>query len=376
MSVDVREVRLGGNLKPFLDVVDDIYRGDPNYIRPLDMMVKDRLHPRSPFFQHAEGTIFLAYKGDRCVGRITAHIDHEHLARHKDQTGFFGFFDTIDDQAVADALLNRASQWLKDRGMKRIRGPLSLGLNDEVGCLVDGFDYPPMIMMPHHLPYQSGLIESNNHFERIRTMYAWKYEVGPLKRRVQEAHDELSKLPEVTSRPVDMNNIEYDTRIVMNLYNDAWSENWGHVPMTQAELRALAKDFKLLLRPELTQIAFINGTPAAVAIAAPNLNETLVGLNGKLFPTGALKLLYRLKIRKTDTARLIILGIAKRFRSQRKYAALSLYLYAKLNQGGQQLGIKWGELSYTDEANGPVNTAIKMMGGTIYKRYNVYERDT
>lgn len=376
MSVDVREVRLNGNLKPFLDVVDDIYRRAPNYIRPLDMMVKDRLHPRSPFFQHAEGTVFLAYKGDRCVGRITAHIDHEHLAKHKDHTGFFGFFDTIDDQAVADALLNRASQWLKDRGMKRIRGPLSLSLNDEVGCLVDGFDYPPMLMMPHHLPYQSGLIENNNHFERIRTMYAWKYEVGALKRRVQEAHDELSKLPEVTSRPVDMNNIEYDTRIVMNLYNDAWSENWGHVPMTQAELRALAKDFKLLLRPELTQIAFINGTPAAVAIAAPNLNEALVGLNGKLLPTGALKLIYRLKIRKTDTARLIILGIAKRFRNQRKYAALSLYLYAKLNQGGQQLGIKWGELSYTDEANGPVNTAIKMMGGTIYKRYNVYERDT
>lgn len=375
MSVEVREIRLGGNLKPFLDVVDDIYRGDRNYIRPLDMMVKDRLHPRSPFFQHAEGTIFLAYKHGRCVGRITAHIDHEHLAKHRDETGFFGFFDTIDDPEVANALLNRASRWLGDRGMKRIRGPLSLGLNDEVGCLVDGFDYPPMIMMPHHLPYQAGLIEGNQ-FERVRTMYAWKYEVGNLKRRVQDAHDEISKLPEVTSRPVDMSNIENDTRIVMDLYNDAWAENWGHVPMTQAELRALAKDFRLLLRPEITQIAFINGTPAAVAIAAPNLNEALVGLNGKLLPTGLLKLVYRLKIRQPDTARLIILGIGKRYRSQRKYAALSLFLYAKLNQGGQQLGIKWGELSYTDEANGPVNTAIKMMGGSIYKRYNVYERNT
>lgn len=374
MSVDVREVRLGGNLKPFLDVVDDIYRGDRNYIRPLDMMVKDRLKPRSPYFQHAEGTIFLAYLGERCVGRITAHIDHEHLAKHRDATGFFGFFDTIDDQAVADALLNRAARWLEDRGIKRIRGPLSLGMNDEVGCLVDGFDYPPMLMMPHHLPYQSGLIEGNN-FERIRTMYAWKYEVGNVKKRVQDAHDEISKLPEVTSRPVDMNNIEGDTRIVMDLYNDAWSENWGHVAMTQAELRALASDFKLLLRPEITQIAFINGNPAAVAIAAPNLNEVIADLNGKLLPTGLLKLIYRLKIKQPDTARLIILGIAKRYRSQRKYAALSLFLYAKLNEGGQRLGIKWGELSYTDEANGPVNTAIKMMGGSIYKRYNVYERD-
>lgn len=374
MSVDVREVRLGGNLKTFLDVVDDIYRGDIHYIRPLDMMVKDRLAPRSAFFQHAEGTIFLAYLNGRCVGRITAHIDHEHLAKYRDATGFFGFFDTIDDQAVADALLNRAARWLKDRGIKRIRGPLSLGMNDEVGCLVDGFDYPPMIMMPHHLPYQGGLIEGNN-FERIRTMYAWKYEVGNLKKRVQDAHDEISKLPEITSRPVNMNNIEGDVRIVMDIYNDAWSENWGHIAMTQAELRALASDFKLLLRPELTQIAFINGTPAAVAIAAPNLNETIRDLKGKLLPTGLLKLVYRLKIKQPDTARLIILGIAKRYRSQRKYAALSLYLYAKLNQGGQQLGVKWGELSYTDEANGPVNTAIKMMGGSVYKRYNVYERD-
>jgi hypothetical protein len=374
MSVDVREVRLGGNLKPFLDVVDDIYRGDRNYIRPLDMMIKDRLAPRSAFFQHAEGTIFLAYKHDRCVGRITAHIDHEHLAVHRDATGFFGFFDTIDDKEVADALLNRASRWLKDRGIKRVRGPLSLGMNDEVGCLVDGFDYPPMIMMPHHLPYQGGLIEQNN-FERIRTMYAWKYEVGNLKKRVQDAHDEISKLPEVTSRMVNMNDVAGDTRIIMDLYNDAWSENWGHVAMTQAELRALASDFKLLLRPEITQIAFINGTPAAVAIAAPNLNETIADLHGKLLPTGLLKLIYRLKIKQPETARLIILGIAKRYRNQRKYAALSLYLYAKLNQGGQQLGIKWGELSYTDEANGPVNTAIKMMGGSVYKRYNVYERD-
>ncbi len=374
MSVDVREVRLGGNLKPFLEVVDDIYRDDKCYIRPLDMMVKDRLAPRSPFFQHAEGTIFLAYKQGRCVGRITAHIDHEHLAKHRDATGFFGFFDTVDDQAVADALLDKAARWLKDRGIKRIRGPLSLGMNDEVGCLVDGFDSPPMLMMPHHRPYQSGLIERNR-FERIRTMYAWKYEVGNLKKRVQDAHDEISKLPEVSSRPVNMNDVEGDTRIVMDLYNDAWSENWGHVAMTQAELRALASDFKLLLRPEITQIAFINGTPAAVAIAAPNLNEALVGLDGKLLPTGLLKLIYRLKIKQPETARLIILGIAKRYRTQRKYAALSLYLYAKLNQGGQQLGIKWGELSYTDEANGPVNTAIKMMGGSIYKRYNVYERD-
>lgn len=373
MSVEVRELRLGSNLKPFLDVVDDIYRGDPSFVRPLDMMVKDRLNPKSPFFQHAEGTLFLAYRDGRCVGRISAQIDHEHLIRHRDNAGFFGFFDTIDDPAVAKALLDRAGKWLSDRGMHVMRGPFSLGINDEVGCLVEGFDDPPMIMMPHHRPYQGRLIEQAG-LERTRTFYAWRYEVGNVKKRVQQAHDDIAALPEVRSRMVNMKNIAGDTRIVMELFNDAWAELWGHVPLTPAELKSLASDFKLLLRPELTQIAFIEGQPAAVALAVPNLNETIRDLKGKLTPAGLLKIIYRLKLQQTETARLIILGIAKKFRTQRKYAGLSLFLYAKINEGGQKLGIRWGELSFTDEANAPVNTAIKMMGGTIYKRYNVYER--
>src|SRR5690606_21219307 len=135
MSVEIREVPLNGNLRPFLDVVDEIYRADPHYVRPLDLMVKDRLSPKSPFFQHADGTLLLAYRHGRCIGRSTAHIDHEHLAKHRDDTGFFGFFDTENDPEIARALLDHASRWLSDRGMKRIRGPLSLSMNDEVGCL-------------------------------------------------------------------------------------------------------------------------------------------------------------------------------------------------------------------------------------------------
>lgn len=373
MSVEVRELRLGNNLKPFLDVVDDIYRDDRAYVRPLDMMVKDRLSPKSPFFQHAEGTLFLAYRDGKCVGRISAQIDHEHLLRHRDDAGFFGFLDTIDDEEVAKALLDRAAKWLTDRSMKVMRGPFSLGINDEVGCLVEGFEDPPMIMMPHHRPYQGGLIERAG-LQRVRTFYAWRYDIGNVKKRVQQAHDDIAAMPEVRSRMVNMRNISGDTRIVMSLFNDAWSELWGHVPFTPAELKSIANDFRLLLRPELTQIAFIEGQPAAVAVAVPNLNETIRDLKGKLTPAGLLKIIYRLKLQQTKTARLIILGIAKKFRTQRKYAGLSLFLYAKLNEGGQKLGIKWGELSFTDEANAPVNTAIKMMGGTIYKRYAIYER--
>lgn len=374
MSIEIRRVELGGDLRDFIGVVSSIYRDDPAYVRPLDMDLNARLGKKNPFFEHADCVYFVAYRNGASVGRISAQVDKAHLEAHQDDAGFFGFFDTIDDAEVADALLQAAASWLADRGMRRMRGPLSLSIYDEPGCLVDGFDRPPMFMMGHHRPYQSTLIEGAG-FDRCRTLFAWEYQVGPLKKRVAAAYDELSSLPEVTSRCVDMKKIEADTGIVMDVFNDAWSDNWGHVSATPQELRKLAKDFKLILRPEITQLTFIDGEPAAVAIALPNLNEVIRDFNGKLFPFGFPKLLYRLKIENPKTARLIILGIRPKFRNVRKYAGLSLFLYAKLNEGGQKLGIQWGELSWTDEANGPVNTAIKMMGGKVYKRYAIYERD-
>lgn len=373
MSVEIREVPLGGKLHDFLNVVDYIYRQDLHYVRPLDFELKDRLSPKNPLFEHAEGTIFTAHRNNFCVGRITVQIDQEHLARHRDDAGFFGFFDTIDDPEVARALLDRARRWLADRGMKRIRGPM-LSVNDEIGCLVEGFESPPMLMMPHHRPYQGPLIEKAG-LSRIKTLYAWRYEVGNVKRRVQQARDDILAMPEVSCRNVNMNNLEGDTRIMMDIYNDAWSEHWGFVPLTNNQRTKMAKDLRLIVRPELTQLAFIHGEPAGVAVAIPNLNEVIRDFRGKLFPMGLPKLIYRLKIQRPETARLWFLGIRKKFRVDRRYAGLSACLYAQLNEAGQRLGVRWGELSWTDEANGPVNTAIKMMGGRIYKKYALYERE-
>ena len=158
--VEIRQCPMGGELRDFLNVVDVIYRDDPQYIRPLDMDLKDRLNPKkNPFFEHADGAVFTAHKGGRCVGRVTAQIDREHLARHKDDVGFFGFLDTVDDADVAKELLVGAERWLKERGMKTVRGPISLSINEEIGCLVDGIDDPPVLLNPHHRPYQGGLIE-------------------------------------------------------------------------------------------------------------------------------------------------------------------------------------------------------------------------
>lgn len=373
MSVEIRETRLGGNLKHFLDVVDYIYRDDPKYIRPLDMDIKQRLSPKSPFFEHAEGTIFTAHRNGWCVGRCTAQIDRLHVSRYKEDCGFFGFFDTINDEEVSTALLEAASNWLRQRGMKTIRGPFSLSINEEMGCLVEGFDMPPMLLMPHHRPYQGPLIEKAG-FTKAKDVFAWRYEVGELPKRVQKVHDEVEALPEVRARHIDKKNLDAEVRTIMDVFNDAWSENWGFVPYTEAELTKLAEDLRLIAIPELTYIAEIEGEPAAVAVALPNINELIYDFKGKLLPLGLPKLLWRLKVEGPKTARLLILGIRKKFRNHRKYAGLSIYLYGKLAKSGQKLGIKWGELSWTLEDNGPVNTGIKLMGGTIYKRYRIYEK--
>jgi len=373
MPLEIRETKVGGKLNEFLDVVDYIYRGDPNYVRPLDMDMKDRLSVKNPFFEHAEGTIFTAHRNGFCVGRITAQIDREHLARYKDDVGSFGFLDTIDDADVAKALLDVAGKCLGARGMKRIRGPLSLSLNEEMGCLVDGFDTPPMIMMPHHRPYQGGLIEKAG-FEKLKDAYAWRYHVGDVPPRVRKAHEDIEAMPEVKSRHVDMKNLDADLRIIMDVYNDAWNDNWGFLPMTERELSKMAADLKLIAIPELSYITEIDGEPAAVALALPNLNELIADMKGKLGPLGLPKLLWRLKVVGPHTARLVILGIRKKFRNVRKFAALSAYLYAKMNAAGKQLGLEGGELSWTLEDNAPVNTGIKLMGGKIYKTYRLYEK--
>ena len=210
---------------------------------------------------------------------------------------------------------------------------------------------------------------------RSKDAYAWSYQVGDVPPRVKKAHDDIEALPEVKSRHVDMKNLDADLRVIMDVYNDAWSDNWGFVQATEREISKLAADLKLIAIPELSYITEIDGEPAAVALALPNLNELIKDMKGKLGPLGLPKLVWRLKVVGPHSARLIILGIRKKFRGVRKYAALSAYLYSKMNAAGKRLGLSRGELSWTLEDNAPVNTGIKLMGGKIYKTYRIYEKD-
>lgn len=377
MTIEIRELQAGDRrgLKDFLDVVDRIYKRDPFYIRPLDFDVEGRLDKKkNPFFEHAEGAAWVAYKDGRAAGRITAQIDHEHLKRYSDDVGCFGFFDTIDDADVARALLEEAARWIKARGMKRMRGPLSLSLNEEAGCLVEGFEHPPMIMMTYHRPYQGGLIERAG-LTKLKDLFAWRYDIGDVPARAQRAHAEVVAMPEVQTRLADTRETERDIRIIMDVFNDAWSDNWGFVPLTENELRKVASDTKLILVPEITRLTFIDGEPAAVALGLPNINEDIKDLHGKLFPLGFAKLLWRLRVRGPRSGRLVILGIRKKYRHVRRYAGLSAFLYVEMNRAAHLLGIRDSELGWTLEDNAAINAGIRLMGGRVHKKYRIYERE-
>ena len=378
MTVDIREILLGSGrraIKPFLDVVDTIYADDPSYVRPLDQDMRERLDPKkNPFFEHGDATLFTAWRGDTCVGRISASIDRGHLDRHKDDTGFWGFLDTIDDPEVSSALIARAEEWLRKKGMKRARGPVSLNINEETGCLVEGFEHPPVLLNPHHRPYQASLIEKAG-YTKVKDLYGWKYVVADLNARVKKARDDIRAMPEVTARMLAPKDMEKDVATITDVFNDAWSDNWGFVPLTRSEVAKMAADFKLIAVPEITQIVFIDGEAAAVAVALPNVNELITDMHGKLFPMGLPKLLWRLKVKGATSARLLILGIRKKYRHVRKYAGLSLFLYGELSEGGRRIGIEWGELGWTLEDNGAVAAGIKMMGAKQYKTYRVFQKE-
>ncbi len=376
MSIEIQqfEPQDKARLRDFLNVVDDIYRDDPHWVRPLNMDIKCRLDKKkNPFFDRGEATAWVAYQDGRPVGRITAQLDHGHLELRGDDVGFFGFLDTIEDAAVVEQLLAKAEAWLRSKGMKRMRGPLSLNINEDAGCLVDGFDTPPMIMMPHHRPYQAELIEKAG-LSKVKDLYAWTYDVGKVPPRAERGHKLITELPEVTVRPLNMKKLVDDMKLFMDIYNDAWSDNWGMVPTTERETIKAAEDLKMIAIPELTRLVFIDGEAAAMAMAVPNVNELIYDLNGRLFPFGFAKMLWRLKVQGPRSVRLFLLGIRQKYRYVRRYAGLSAYLYTEMNRECERRGITRAELSWTLEDNAAINVGIKMMGGRIYKIYRLFEK--
>jgi hypothetical protein len=373
MSVEIRQHRPGKDLKDFIQVAFDVYADDPAWVAPLNMEIKDRLTPeKNPFFEHAEVALFTAWKDGKAVGRISAQIDHEHLRIHKDNAGFFGFFDTINDQEVASALLEAAEHWLANRGMSLMRGPFSLSINEETGLLVEGFDKPPVLMSPHHRDYQGGLAEGAG-LVKAKDCYGWWYDVVAPTPRAQRAWEAIVALPEVRFRTVDRKNLEEEVHDLLDVFNDAWQHNWGFVPATDAEAKKMAEDLALILN-DLSFFAEIDGQPVGICVCPPNLNEVIRDFDGKLSPRNVGKLVWRLKLKGPTSARLILLGIRTELRNKKRYAPLAMAIITELIRRGLRMGYEWAELGWTLEDNRLINAAIRSVGGRIYKRYRIYEK--
>jgi hypothetical protein len=375
MSIEIKQHDPGKDLKDFLRVPFEVYAEDPAWVAPLNVQIKERLTPdKNPFFQHADVALFTAWKDGKRGGRISAQVDHEHLRIHRDDAGFFGFFDTIDDQEVATALISRAASWLADRGMSLMRGPCSLSINDEAGLMIEGFDEPAVIMTPHHRSYQAALAEGAG-LRKIKDCYSWWYDVAAPTPRAQEAWDTITVLPEVRFRSIDRQTLDGDVYDILDVYNDAFRHNWGFVPVTKAEAEKLANDLRALAT-DLCFFVEIDGRPVGISIALPNLSESIRDFDGKLNPINALRLWWRLGVRRPKSFRFILLGIRAELRDDKRYRPLAMAMCAEVMRRSQEMGYEWGDLGWTLEDNHPVNTIIRNVGGRIYKRYRLYEKET
>lgn len=376
MSIQIREHTPGQDVGDFIAAANEVYRFDPAWIPPLDFEFKQRLSPKhNPFFNRAEVALFTAWKDGRIAGRISASIDREWLRLWQDDTGFFGFFDTIDDQKVATALLEEAEGWLRRRGMKRAMGPFSLYPNEEVGVLIEGFQYPPVLMMAHSRPYQGKLAEGAG-YEKEKDLYCWRYtDRTPFTPRALKAWEQIKSLPEVKLRSMNMSRFDEEIRTIMDIYNDAWEGKWGFVPALPDEIEKMAKDLKLLTDPDIAFMAEVNGKPMGMCIMFPNLNEVIRDFEGKLAPANWAKLLWRLKVRHPRSSRLMLLGIKREVRANvKRYGGLSAAMYVEVAKRGIGKGYRWGELSWTREDDAPINLGIRAMGAELYKKYRVYRK--
>ena len=319
--------------------------------------------------------MWLALRGNLPVGRISAQIDHVALKLHDDSTGQFGFLEAEDDADVFAALFEQAESWLRARGIRRLRGPFSFSINDESGLLVEGFDSPPMILMGHARPYYAEKVARLG-YGKAKDLIAYRFRIGtdPLPRSARALVERLADEPGIVLRPLNKSRFRRDLGIIMDLFNDAWAENWGFVPFNGAEAEKMANNLKSLIDEELGCIAEIDGEPVAFAVCLPNLNEAIADLNGALLPFGWAKLLYRLKAGKIRSSRLPLLGLRRKLRGTPMGAALLYAIIDRIHDAHVRGGFTAGELSWILEDNKPMNRMVAASGGVPYKTYRIYEK--
>jgi GNAT superfamily N-acetyltransferase len=368
-TVQVAPVSSKRDLDAFIKFPWKIYRGDPNWVPPLLVEQKGILDTKkNPFFLHSEIQHFLARRGRQLVGRISAIIDRNYNDFQSEKTGFFGFFESIDDKEVARALFAAAEAWVRARGMNRIMGPTNPGTNHVLALLVEGFDSPPVLQMPYNPRYYIELFGACG-LAKARDLYAYYMEdITPISDKIKRVSDLIRKRKNVTVRKLNMKKRVEELEVVKLAYNDAWERNWGFVPWTDEELDHLWDDLKMAADPEMIFFAYVDDELAGFSLSLPDLNQALRRINGRLFPFGLLKLLWY--SRKIDMIRVLALGVRKKFQNMGLDAVL---LYETYSRGTKQ-GFHRGEFSWILENNLPMRNALENWGARIYKTYRLFDR--
>jgi len=372
-SLRIRPVTDRRSLRDFIEVPWSIYRDDPCWVPPLRAERKLALSPRQPLALHAEWQTWVAYRGDVPVGRISAQIDRLHLERYADQTGFFGFLEGIDDARVFGALFDAAESWLKERGMRRVRGPFSLNINQEAGLLVEGFDRRPYVMMGHARPYyESRVLEQG--YRGAKDLLAYEVDVPYRRSELLERMLERQK-ERLRVRPFDPARRDAELAILRDIFNDAWSGNWSFVPFTEAEFDDMGRTLLHLLPPGFIQIAEVDGVPSAFMAFIPNLNEVIADLDGRLLPFGWARLLWRLKVKFPKSVRVALMGVRPSFHFTRLGPTLAYAVIKGCLPPALAKGVSYCEMSWILDDNVGMRNIIESVGGFVSKRYRVYDKD-
>jgi len=365
---DITQVKTKQHLNTFIEFPLSLYAKDSFYIPQLTRDMRIHFSSENPFLKHAEVKFFLAIREGKVAGRIASIIDHQHIDFQKESAGFFGFFESINDSDVSDALLSRVCSELKEKGMEIMRGPMNFSTNEECGFLIEGFDSPPMLMTTYNPPYYNDLM-SRFGMVKAKDLYAFIYNV---REELPEKIDRVAALAErrgIRARPLDKKNFMTDMMFFREVYNSAWQHNWGFIPMTEEELLYSAKRLKPLVVQDLVIIAEKDGEPVGFLGHVPDFNSVLQHMHGRLTPMTILKALYY--SRRISDLRLLLLGIKEQYRNK----GVEALLFREGFKGVRKGGYKRVEFSWILEDNIPVIRIVEMIGGELYKKYRIYEKN-
>ncbi|MEO8256206.1 MAG: N-acetyltransferase [Acidobacteriota bacterium] len=365
---EILTVRTRRDRRRFIDYAYQRNRHDRHWVPPLRIAEGERLSPKkNPFFAHADTEMLLAVERGRVVGRVLAIDDHLHNDAHGDSVAAFGFFEAR-DAAAAAALLQHVEGWARNRGRALLRGPLNPSLNESAGLLIDGFDTDPMLMMPHNPPEYADYLDAAG-YRKVKDLYAWLYDLGrDLEPAIVRVAARLQAKHRIVVRPLEVSEFAREIEQLRELYCGAWARNWGFVPPTPAEFRRLGSELRQIFDPRCAVCAEVDGRIVACAVAIPDINQTLGGTGGRLFPLGLFRLLRRKTI--VDQVRLLLLGVLA------EYRAIGLYqlLICELDRQLKGTRYRRAELSWVLEDNRDINQPVERMGARRYKTYRIYQK--